>query len=70
MIKKNDEFLIGKGDLIRVLDIGEAVFRVLIEAGMPGRFHNKRWYFHLDNVNTWLRQWTAVSMGQVPDDEE
>ncbi len=70
MTKKNDEFLVGQGDLMKVLSIGRPVFHALIEAGMPGRFHNNRWYFHLDNVNAWLKQWTAVSVGQVFDEEE
>ena len=66
-IKKNDEFLVGQAELTEALGIGDSVFKVLIEEGMPGRLINKRWYFHLENVNAWLKQWTAVSVGQVPD---
>jgi len=68
MTKKNDDFMVGQNDLMKALGIGEAVFSALIEAGMPGRFYNKRWYFHLANVNAWLIQWTGVSVGQVPDE--
>lgn len=67
-IKKIDEFMVGQGDLMKALGIGDAVFNILIEAGMPGRFYNKRWYFHLENVNAWLKQWTAVCVGQVPEE--
>lgn len=70
MTKRNDDFLIGQGELMNALGIGEYVFKMLIEAGLPGRFYGKRWYFHLDNVNAWLIQWTAVSVGQVSDEEE
>jgi len=64
------DFIQGADELMKRLQIGPSAFRTLIEAGLPGRYHNNRWYFHFSNVNRWLEVWTAVSVGQVLEEEQ
>jgi hypothetical protein len=72
MTKKSDdsEFIQGAAQLMTRLKIGPSTFKTLIEVGMPGRFHNGRWYFHAANVDRWLERWTAGSVGRGIDERE
>lgn len=49
-----------KTKFMDILGIKDATFRTLIDAGMPARYENGRWYISMNNFQAWFDNWTAV----------
>ncbi|MCU0589870.1 MAG: hypothetical protein MUC33_01400 [Desulfobacterales bacterium] len=64
--------LVGKKAITDYLGVGDSLFYELINAGMLARAFNKRWMAHTDNIDDFLRRFTACDnrkMGVDPDAE-
>ena len=58
------KFLSSKQEIMDYLRCGKVAFRVWIEKGLPARYENGRWSAHADNIDEFLRHYTAKPLVQ------
>ena len=52
-------FLVGEKDIKNRFKLGDKVYNMLVNLGMPVVKINNRIYGHYDNINAWLQEVTA-----------
>lgn len=62
-MKEKTGLLDGKQAILDYLDISKHKVMKFIAAGMPVRMEDGRWIAHRENIESWLKEYTAESCG-------
>jgi hypothetical protein len=52
------KILIGLDEILKHLSVSKPTFKLLLEAGLPAAFFNRRWYAHVDHLDDFFKKLT------------
>ncbi|MGR9045633.1 MAG: hypothetical protein ACU83N_10075 [Gammaproteobacteria bacterium] len=58
----------GKEEIRSFLNgVSDHKLKKFVEAGMPVRIEDTRWYAHIENIENWFKSWTKIRVKNIPE---